>query len=46
MKRLTTDEFISKAKKVHADEYDYSQVNYVNAKTLVTIICPVHGAFE
>ena len=43
---MTTEEFISKAKKVHGDKYDYSLVEYVNNKTRVTIICPIHGLFE
>ena len=40
------DEFIFKARKVHGDKYDYSQVVYVNNKTNVTVICPEHGPFE
>ena len=43
--RLTLEEFIEKAKKVHGDKYDYSKVNYVNAMTKVCIICPEHGEF-
>ncbi|MCV8988861.1 GIY-YIG nuclease family protein [Escherichia coli] len=27
-------------------KYDYSKVEYVNAKTKVVIVCPVHGEFE
>ena len=38
--------FIEKARKVHGNKYDYSEVNYVNNKTKVIIICPVHGKFE
>ena len=45
MKKLTTNEFIEKSRKVHGDKYDYSKVNYVNAKTKVCIICPIHGEF-
>ena len=45
MKRKTTDEFIEDAKKVHGDKYDYSKVRYINAKTKVCIICPIHGEF-
>lgn len=37
--RLTTEEFIERARKVHGDKYDYSKVNYINAKTKVCIIC-------
>lgn len=43
---LTKEEFIRKAKEKHGDKYDYSLVNYKNAKTKVKIICPVHGVFE
>lgn len=39
-------EFEEKARKVHGDKYDYSKVEYVNALTNVTIICPIHGEFE
>ena len=46
MKKLTTEEFIQKAKQIHGDKYDYSKVNYVNSKTKVEIICPEHGSFH
>lgn len=45
-KRLTTNEFIIRAKKIHGNKYDYSLVNYINNKTKVKIICPTHGEFE
>jgi superfamily II DNA or RNA helicase len=45
-KRLTTEEFIAKAKAVHGDKFDYSKVKYVNSETKVTIVCPIHGEFE
>ena len=45
MAKLTTEEFIAKAKVVHGDRYDYSQVQYVNASTKVCIICRKHGEF-
>lgn len=35
--------FIDKAKKVHADKYDYSKVNYKNNQTVVYIICKKHN---
>ena len=41
-----TKVFIRKALKVHGNWYDYSKVEYKNAKTKVTIICPVHKDFE
>lgn len=34
-----------KAKRLHLDTYDYSNVTYVNTDTKVEIICPVHGSF-
>ena len=43
---LTTDQFIEKAKETHGENYDYSQVNYVNRKTKVVIVCLKHGKFE
>ena len=44
-KRMTTKEFIEKAKAVHGDKYDYSKVDYVNSSTPVCIICSEHGEF-
>ena len=43
--KLTTEQFIEKAKKIHGDKYDYSKVNYVGTTTKVCIICPEHGEF-
>ena len=44
--RLSTEEFIVKAKEVHAGKYDYSLVDYKSAKEKVKIICSAHGVFE
>jgi hypothetical protein len=44
-KKLTSEEFIEKAKKVHGDKYDYSKVDYKNSATKVCIICSDHGKF-
>lgn len=41
-----TELFISKANKIHKNRYDYSKVNYINAKTKITIICREHGDFQ
>lgn len=44
--KLTTEEFINKAQIIHPSEnYDYSQVEYIDAKTPVNIVCPKHGIF-
>ena len=40
-----TEQFISKARLVHGDKYDYSMVVYVKYKTPVHIVCPIHGSF-
>lgn len=41
-----TEDYISKAKEVHGNKYDYSKVEYKNNNDLITIICPIHGDFE
>lgn len=46
MKKLTTQEFIKKANIIHKFKYDYSKVIYIDSKTKITIICPIHGEFE
>jgi len=46
MKKLTTAEFIEKAKKVHGDKYDYSLVEYVAVIKKIKIRCKHHGIFE
>lgn len=44
--KLTTDDFLSNAKKIHGDKYDYSLVKYINNRTKIKIICPDHGIFN
>lgn len=44
-KKLTTAEFIERAKKIHRGKYDYSKVDFVKTTLNVTIICPEHGEF-
>ena len=46
MKKLSKDEFILRANKVHNHKFDYSLVNYQGLDTKVEIICPTHGIFE
>jgi hypothetical protein len=43
--RLTTEQFIERAKTIHKDEYDYSLASYVDSKTKITVICKKHGEF-
>ena len=42
----STEEFLSEARRMHGDKYDYSKTEYINSKTNVTIICPDDGEFE
>jgi hypothetical protein len=44
-KSFTTEKFIERAKKIHGDRYDYSQVMYINTWSKVKIICHKHGLF-
>lgn len=44
--KYTTDEVITKFRVMHGDRYDYSEVEYVNRDSPVTIICRTHGRFE
>lgn len=44
-RRLTTEKFVTKAKLVHGEKYNYSKTNYGNAKSKVIIICHKHGEF-
>lgn len=44
--KLTTEEFLRRAKLVHGDTYDYSQSVCTGSHNKLTIICREHGAFE
>lgn len=44
-KKLTTEEFISKSRRIHGNKYDYSLVDYQGENVKVHIICPKHGKF-
>jgi G:T-mismatch repair DNA endonuclease (very short patch repair protein) len=43
--KLTAEQFISRAKEVHGDKYDYSKVDYKSMDATVKIICPTHKAW-
>lgn len=45
-KRLTTEEFISRARKIHGDKFDYSKTVYITNTSKVKILCHLHGYFE
>jgi len=40
-----TQKFIDDSNKAHENFYDYSKTIYVDVKTKVIIICPIHGEF-
>lgn len=44
--RLSRDEFINRATKLHFGKYGYDKVNYKNTETKVIITCPIHGDFK
>lgn len=43
---MGTDEFIRRSNDKHDNAYDYSGIEYINSRQLVTIKCQVHGGFE
>lgn len=43
--KMTTKEFISKAKIVHKNKYDYSKTVYMDQRSRLTIVCKIHGPF-
>jgi hypothetical protein len=45
-KKLTADTFKTRSLLIHGGFYDYSKIIYTNARTKVTISCPLHGEFE
>ena len=44
-RRETKEKFIKKARAVHGDVYDYSNVELEDSLTPVAIVCPKHGVF-
>lgn len=46
MKKLSTEEFITRAKGTHGNKYDYSKTTYLGATKKVIIICSTHGEFS
>ncbi len=46
MRKLTTEEFVARARGLLGDSYDYSLVQYSGVSKLVTLICTNHGKFN
>ena len=44
--RLTTEQFIEKATKIHGNTYEYINTEYYNSRTKITITCDIHGDFK
>lgn len=44
-KKLTNEEFKKRGTIKHKGKYDYSETEYVDNKTPIKIICPIHGEF-
>lgn len=45
-KRVTTADFIERAKVIHGERYDYSLADYQGIHNYVIIICNKHGSFQ
>ena len=42
---FTNEDFVEKAKEIHGDKYDYSEVEYKGTNTRVKLFCSKHGQF-
>ena len=40
------NKFIEKCKNKHNNKYDYSLIDYKNMRSIIKIICPIHGVFQ
>ena len=45
LQRLTKEQFIGKAIKIHSDKYSYAKVMYTTIYDKICIVCPIHGEF-
>ena len=45
-RKLITEEFIEKAKKIHGDKFNYLLSCYMGYNIKVKVICPIHGEFQ
>lgn len=39
------EEFIKRIQSIHGDKYDFTLVKYINNRTVVELICKIHGSF-
>lgn len=45
MRKISFEEFVSRAQKVHGDKYEYSRQNFVDMRTKMIVHCKKHGDF-
>lgn len=43
--RHTTESYIAMVSEIHSSKYDYNKTTFVDYKTTITVICPLHGEF-
>lgn len=46
VKRRTTEEVREILKNIYGNKYDFSESEFINARTPIKAICPIHGEFE
>jgi hypothetical protein len=44
--KLTTEQFIAKATRVHGGRYNYDKVVYINKLLQIVVTCPKHGDYK
>ena len=44
--KTDVDDFIKNANIIHNNKYEYSKMNYINARTKIVVTCKIHGDFE
>jgi hypothetical protein len=44
-KKLTTEDFIERSKKIHDNKYDYTKTKYESCFKKIEVICFIHGSF-
>ena len=45
-RKLTIEEFIERSNILHNNKFNYNNVLYIDYRTKIKIICPIHGEFE
>jgi hypothetical protein len=45
MRKLTKEEFIKECNILYDNFYNYDKINYINNKTKIEVVCPIHESF-